>query len=691
VQLPEEVPPPPLPGEEVPSTEIMLADTPVDLPAIIEPAAVEASNAGEAPPDDAEWVEPVGNPLMPWLIVSGVLVFLLAMTILYISLRRPPAWDTLHRQDILDLKAEGERLGGLGKYRDAYNKFQDLDRLVEGNPVTNPELKSAIREAQDEEQQMLTQILDASAREAQIKARQSGLFAGTGSTTGPTTGPGVAAGSGALPAPPPRPNRPAVRAIMPPVAIGTNGKPLVDDDRIGRTIRNGAQFLLGHFQNNRIKNTSSYADGDVDALVLYALLQAYQATEDSRLDPRRNFMAQALDELKRMPMNDHHGTYGRALRIMALQLAGRRGDLPAIETDLQALLRTGRDGANSYFDWEPPANDPGPQISFNWDNSNSQYGLLGAWAAAEAGVNVPRGYWLAAQHHWVSSQMQYGMWAYYASDAAGTRSMTMAGLASLIVSQDFLHDSDSDTQPAAVNAAAARADATVTSAIDKAMRWLEAGDNASVPFNDVFPGYSLYGLERVGLASGYKYFGSHDWYRESAADVVDLAGNDGGWSSREVDTSFALLILSRGRHPIMLNKLRFDGDWNARPRDAANLADYASKTLERQVNWQVVPLNHVVADWSDTPLLYLSSHDPPPMNQDDEEKIREFVLNGGLIMTQANTDPKPADQKNGDAASFDDWVTDLGTRLFPPYQWTDLPADHPLWNVLVRLKNRPKL
>ena len=79
------------------------------------------------------------------------------------------------------------------------------------------------------------------------------------------------------------------------------------------------------------------------------------------------------------------------------------------------------------------------------------------------------------------------------------------------------------------------------------------------------PGYTLYGLERVGLASGFKYFGTHDWYRELAASLIDQQSNNGAWTemgdmrrrfnlpngpitSRDLEqTAYTLLFLSRGR------------------------------------------------------------------------------------------------------------------------------------------------
>ena len=97
------------------------------------------------------------------------------------------------------------------------------------------------------------------------------------------------------------------------------------------------------------------------------------------------------------------------------------------------------------------------------------------------------------------------------------------------------------------------------------------------------------------------------------------------------------MFLASGRHPVFMNKLEFDGNWSNRPRDIANLARFASRELERPVNWQVVNLENGWEDWMDCPVLYLASHKPPALLDADYENLRHFVheAGSGLLFTTA--------------------------------------------------------
>jgi hypothetical protein len=150
--------------------------------------------------------------------------------------------------------------------------------------------------------------------------------------------------------------------------------------------------------------------------------------------------------------------------------------------------------------------------AFPWDNSNSQYGLLGVWAGAEVGIEVPTRYWKEVEKHWTETQLSGGEWGYNARDRAGYLSMTCGGVASLFVTHDWIVAptfKDTGREP-------------LTPALAAGLAWLERGDNCiNTPNSKThYVGYDLFGLERVALASGFKYFGKHDWYRELAANAL---------------------------------------------------------------------------------------------------------------------------------------------------------------------------
>jgi hypothetical protein len=307
--------------------------------------------------------------------------------------------------------------------------------------------------------------------------------------------------------------------------------------------------------------------------------------------------------------------------------------------------------------------------NFGWDNSNSQYGLLGVWSAAEVGAEVNNSYWQAVENHWTRCQLANGAWDYAGFDRSGTGrlSMTVAGIASLFVTHDYL-------DAPKIGAQVGRE--PFSKALAKGLAYLETGDTAV----DVRGGYSLYGLERVGLASGFKFLGDHDWYRELAGAVVRSQDADGSWGS-ELETAYTLLFLARGRHPILMNKLRFDGPWANRPRDVSNLARFGSKEMERPLNWQVVPITREWTEWADSPILYIGTHVPVDLSDEELGKIRSFVQAGGLLFTQADGSKVEADQ----------WAEKLAKKLFPVYEMKDLSDEHEIYHVLYKPSPHPKL
>ncbi len=476
---------------------------------------------------------------------------------------------------------------------------------------------------------------------------------------------------------PPPPKRPPIEIHI------TERKAALSDADIVAAIQKGIDFLLinlnsGELDENIAPNPTDRAG--IDALAVYALLHCNQSTHDERIGINNPVMKTLIEHLKKFPMvaTSEGGrpiTYSRSLRASALAIYNRPEDREAIGNDLQWLLRAEQDGAYTYDDvfnrpgqkkpMTPPPGAHGPG-DFSWDNSNSQYGLIGVWSCADAGLAVPNKYWEDVERHWLICQQPDGTWGYRQTDSSF--SMTMAGITALSVCRDYMHDSV--LEPMSALRTTQR-----KNALDKAMTWFEIGDH-SVNVQGSWYSYSLYGLERAALASGMLFAGTHDVYRELATQVVQNQKANGAWredSGRDaiIDTSFSLLFLSRGRNPVIVNKLRYDGNWENHPRDVANLARYTGYALERPLNWQVAMLTEPWAAWMEAPILYIAGDTPPEFGPADYERLKSYVDNGGLIFTQSD---------NGSQA-FTEFAKNLAAQLYPQYPMSEVKDDDELYTI----------
>lgn len=490
--------------------------------------------------------------------------------------------------------------------------------------------------------------------------------------TAPATEPAAAATAPAAAAAP----DPATQAVVTQATRPSHEPPApptpetLTDEQIANAIRGGAHWLLGRFdlQSHQLRlDIDPDRHNALDALCVYALAQAGQTLNDQdRLSIRKPILRGLLTKLGRLKIERQYETYGRGLRVTALAVYNRHEDQDALRDDVNWLLATNKDGKFGY--------GVGPGLSGSaWDNSNTQYGQLGVWAGEEAGVPVPSDFWRTARDHWEQTQGRDGSWAYRdASIDPGTLSMTAAGMASLFVAHDRL---DAPDLPENIGTE----QASCPPALQNALDWCQQGGHV-LRLDGQSRGYTLYGLERIGLASGFKYLGDLDWYRYHASQLVNHQSDNGSWGD-EIETAYALLFLARGRQPIMMNKLSFAGHWANHWRDAANLAHFAGKELERPIGWQVVPSDRDWSDWSDAPILYIASHIAPKLEAEEVDNIRRFALAGGVIFTHAD-DGQPG---------FNQWARDLAKRLFPDHPLAPLPPNHDLFSILYKLNPRPPL
>lgn len=324
-----------------------------------------------------------------------------------------------------------------------------------------------------------------------------------------------------------------------------------------------------------------------------------------------------------------------------------------------------------------------PQPTGWYDRSNSQYAVLGMWALAEsqdAKTDIPVRFWQIEDTAWKRAQTRDGGWNYNSlspetSDA--TVSMTAAGVATLFITQDYtLEENWSLTRGGVRN-----------EAIERGLNWMD--QHIEQALGGEF--YTMYGVERIGTASGRKYFGTKDWFQIGADYLVAHQNADGSWNNRWgslADTSFGLLFLARGRAPVMMNKLEYAGDkkvadpWNERPRDVANLARWAGRQDEAYYNWQVVNLKVPPEELHDAPILCISGALPLNFTPDEQSRLRTFAEEGGLILGNAD----------GGREAFAKSFQELGRRLFPRYAWQAVPPSDFLFTEQFKdLRIKPKV
>ncbi|MHC5009856.1 MAG: prenyltransferase/squalene oxidase repeat-containing protein [Planctomycetota bacterium] len=241
-----------------------------------------------------------------------------------------------------------------------------------------------------------------------------------------------------------------------------------------------------------------------------------------------------------------------------------------------------------------------------WDLSNTQFALLGLWAASRCGERVDTEILTSIARTLLAAQAEDGEAVRRQPDPGGasaTRygppsdrargfsytvparlrvvpvsgSMTAGGLSSLLIVKAMLQEAD---------ALEGALQEDLDQGIWDAIAWLSSnftvafnpyqvdlsilppevreqlGDVAVRPTGTMWHYYYLYGLERACVIAGKRYLGDHDWYLEGARLLVDAQHDDGRWvSGRQaqfappggaatappaiVDTCFALLFLRR--------------------------------------------------------------------------------------------------------------------------------------------------
>lgn len=448
-----------------------------------------------------------------------------------------------------------------------------------------------------------------------------------------------------------------------PQAAPFNG--VLDARAIQRAITEATVFLESRQAPDGSIGEGGYAQGGATALAALALLAAGR---DPISDPTLSrALSWLLDvELKDLGVDPFNNTYVRGIRANVWEYALRKA--PFDDRFREALRRD--------FDWLLAAmNEEGwryNKASRDWDNSCTQYGVLGIWAGTRAGLDPGPEFWPKMSKHFRTHQHEDGGWG-YTGYGGSTPNMATAGLASLFLVFDMHHGRTawSAKAPEAFSSGEA---AEVLAALERGMTWLgqSEGDKGNA--------YYLYGIERAGVASGRRRFGGEDWFEAGAQRALSAQQPSGaipiGYSP-EIGTALTTLFLVYGGAPTAFAKLSHGGPeigWNPNPRDLANLSRALWSAYERPLNWTI--LEPGALDTAQVPILVLSGAGAVSFSPEEVAALRGYVQRGGTLFAE------PAD---GDAAYRASMLT-LLEAMFPAQRHPEaalapLPPSHGLYTV----------
>jgi hypothetical protein len=307
----------------------------------------------------------------------------------------------------------------------------------------------------------------------------------------------------------------------------------VTGEQVRLAIRAGIDYL-----QSRQRPAGNWPDypsypGGTTALAVLALRQAGVPATDASV-------IRGAELLTRLPDTQ---TYVVSLKIQALAAVDPKRYAESIRQSANWLIQAQRrkTGLWSYM-----------LRGHGGDHSNSQFALLGLHEAGRAGVDVPDQVWRLAEKEWLAAQRRDGGWTYMGAGGLSTGSMTAAGIASLyVVGNNRVSTRERGYLPPGRARNCGRFG--VNRPVRDGLNWLGRNfdANRNPPANQFYY-YYLYAVERVGILSGLRYFGEHDWYREGAAALVARQQPDGSWRDDRdtvVSTAFALSFSARATGP----------------------------------------------------------------------------------------------------------------------------------------------
>ena len=334
--------------------------------------------------------------------------------------------------------------------------------------------------------------------------------------------------------------------------------------------------------------------------------------------------------------------------------------------EITTLLGVLKDRQKEHGGWGYPNLPTG-------DTSMTQYGVLSAWTAKQAGINIDNDN-IERVVGWLErTQDPGGGWAYQGNDPGHSRgiqqnsreitpSMTAAGAGSMLMCAHLLgaiHIKDQETLegiPSALQLVDASQAATTSNessdppldrpriqqSVGRAGNWFQA--NYKIDWGpDTY--YYLYALERymsfrelVERKDAVRF----NWYDDAVEYLARSQADNGSWKTQrvleEIDTSFVVLFLLRSTRKSIRRALGYGDELNGGrtlPGDVANLRIEGNRIVKDPITLQVDQMLSILKnpDHPDFDKIKKHGHNLPLLQGDELDenqiaKLRQLIRGG---------------------------------------------------------------
>lgn len=139
---------------------------------------------------------------------------------------------------------------------------------------------------------------------------------------------------------------------------------------------------------------------------------------------------------------------------------------------------------------------------------------------------------------------------------------------------------------------------------------------------------------------------------------------------------FSVLIFSQ---EIAVLKYKGGGDWYGNPTALPNLINFCNSNINTKINPKPETVEVGSSDIFQYPLVHMTGHGHVFFSEEDAENLRDYLLSGGFLHIDDNYGMQP-------------YITEELKKVFPDKELTELPANHPIFNVAYPFpKGLPKI